>query len=61
MKFFRCTLFIGKPRKIICTGCGKRAPQAGFAIHGEPDEIHGVPGHPLCEACLAALERAEQR
>ncbi len=58
----------GKPRKIKCTGCGKRAVEAGIAV---PDDCieqgYGADGpvqiaifeegqdQPLCESCVEAL------
>jgi hypothetical protein len=32
MKIIRAKPAIGKPPKIICTGCGKRAAEAGIAV-----------------------------
>jgi hypothetical protein len=74
MKIFRAPLEGGKPPKIICTGCGKRAPEAGVAVKEEHVETgwgsgSGFDGpmttfdeddaHPLCEDCVTALERGE--
>jgi len=72
MRIIRGTPATGKPPKIICTGCGKKAIEAGCAIHDtvfrrfvessktfmmiEEDDTQ-----PLCEDCLTALERADQR
>jgi hypothetical protein len=38
MKIFRSNPAMGKPRKIKCTGCGKRAFEAGFAVKPEAIE-----------------------
>lgn len=80
MRIIRAKPAKGKPRKIICSGCGKRAREAGVAV--PDDAVEQVvardimqPGWPvvtseiidedamqrLCEECLTALERAEQR
>ena len=66
-KVFRCTPATGKPRKIVCTGCGKRAPEAGFAID-ESDVrgwatigIDGDDARPLCADCVIAAERENRR
>ncbi len=81
MKIIRSKPAKGKPPKIICTGCGKRAREAGVAVPDDavgkivgPDVVHGPDEplkvgaiideddiQPLCEDCLAVLERAEMR
>jgi hypothetical protein len=35
MRIIRCGPENGKPPKIVCTGCGKRAAEAGCAIRPE--------------------------
>jgi hypothetical protein len=60
----------GKPREIVCTGCGKRAIEAGIAVPDKAvDQGYGPDGpivyaivdedemQPLCERCVAALLR----
>ena len=37
MRIIRGVPAVGKPRKITCTGCGKRASEAGIAVH--PDAV----------------------
>jgi hypothetical protein len=74
MKIFRSEPATGKPHKITCTGCGKKAFEAGIAVpylavekgYGvEPDEsvlmIDEDQVQPLCEECVAALLRDEGR
>src|SRR5204862_1120491 len=57
-------LRVGKPPTITCSGCGRRAPEAGIAVrdsavataHGpDPDKRMA-----LCEDCLAALGTRRQ-
>ncbi|MDE5461150.1 hypothetical protein [Bradyrhizobium sp. CSS354] len=68
MKIIRGKPAKGKPPKIICTGCGARAREAGVAVDdaaiGRGSDVASMmieedDMQPLCEACLAALERAE--
>jgi hypothetical protein len=66
MKIIRGKLATGKPPKIICAGCGNRAREAGVAVpdaavpeQDGPFAIDEDDMQPLCEECLAALERAE--
>jgi hypothetical protein len=77
MRVIRGRPATGKPPKIICTGCGKRAPEAGIAVKPEAVEEgyvigSGVDGpvtmiddeediYPLCEDCVTALERASAK
>ena len=74
MRIFRSEPATGKPRKITCTGCGKKAFEAGIAVpysavekgYGvEPDEsvmmIDEDQVQPLCEDCVTALLRGEGR
>jgi hypothetical protein len=62
----------GKPRGIVCTGCGRKAFEAGIAVNPEvvetgygddPDRlitmIDDEDAFPLCEDCVTTLERAE--
>ena len=58
----------GKPRKIICTGCGEPAVSAGFVLSQGAERFYGPDAttddlcltedevHPLCESCVSALE-----
>jgi len=61
-----------KASKIVCTGCGKRAAEAGIAVpHSAVEEGYSHDGpvrmividedemQPLCEDCVTALERAD--
>jgi hypothetical protein len=64
----------GKPQRIICTGCGKKAFEAGIAFKPETaEEGHESDGesvtmideseheiHPLCEECVTALLQNEE-
>jgi hypothetical protein len=63
---------VGKPPKIICTGCGKRAFEAGIAVAEDAVEENEDAGigdvymaieekdvHPLCAECVTALLRGE--
>ncbi len=63
----------GKPHKITCTGCGKKAFEAGIAVSetaAEEGKGYGPDGpilmideddaHPLCEECVTALLRKEE-
>jgi hypothetical protein len=74
MKIFEGTLATGKRRKITCTGCGKRAEEAGFAVPDSAVEYDYDPGgegppmvaeieiseaEPLCEACVTKLLREQ--
>ena len=72
MRIIRCGPENGKPPKIVCTGCGKRAAEAGCAIRPEDLEtshsskgpilmIYDDVSYPLCEDCVTALERADQK
>lgn len=68
MRIIRGRPASGKPNIIVCTGCGKRAPEAGIAIKDDA-EVDGwgpdgpvimidedeVACHPLCEDCVAVL------
>jgi hypothetical protein len=69
MKIIRAKPATGKPPKIICNGCGKRANEAGVAVsETDVEEVYGADGkivgsiidgddmQPLCEECVAALE-----
>lgn len=60
----------GKPRKIVCAGCGKRAVEAGIAVPDKAvEEAYGLDGptvhaivdedevEPLCDRCVTALLR----
>jgi hypothetical protein len=56
MKVIRGKPATGKPPKIICTGCGKRANEAGIAVRESAiergygvavDKSHGLPGGEL--------------
>ena len=69
MKIIRGTPASGKPLRITCSGCGKRAPEAGIAVSPDAaEEGHSSIGpvtiidedetYPLCEACCSALEAA---
>jgi hypothetical protein len=61
----------GKPRKIACAGCGKRAVEAGFAVPDEAVEeddgpngpkvalVHMGDTQPLCESCVTSLLRGD--
>ena len=62
----------GKPPRIICTGCGKEAFEAGIAV--EPRAVeHGYgnvgpvmivdddTAQPLCAECVAILSREGDR
>ena len=71
MRIIRCGPENGKPPKIVCTGCGKRAAEAGCAIRPEDLEtshssegpilmIYDDVSYPLCEDCVTALERADR-
>jgi hypothetical protein len=71
MKVIRGRPTTGNPPKIICSGCGRRAEEAGIAVPESAAEQGysvgpGVDGpvtmveeddrmQPLCEDCLAAL------
>jgi hypothetical protein len=70
MKIIRGKPATGKPPKIICAGCGKRADEAGVAVpDAAAEEGHGYGPdgpimlineddmQPLCEDCVTALER----
>jgi len=72
MRIIRGRPATGKPRKIICTGCGKRAVEAGIAVpHNAVEKIYGPDGptigaivdedemQPLCESCVTALSRRD--
>jgi hypothetical protein len=74
MRTIRGKPAVGKPRKIICTGCDKRAAEAGIAVKEEAVETGWAAGpgfdgpvtmiddedaYPLCEDCVTALERGE--
>jgi hypothetical protein len=72
MKIIRGKPASGKPPKIICTGCGKRADEAGIALPElAVEKGYGADGpvmiveddqmQPLCEDCLTALERGDSR
>lgn len=67
---------LGTPgERIKCSGCGKHAPESGFVV--PPAEMRRMeliislesrPGidedtvtQPLCETCLATMERAESK
>ena len=60
-----------KPHKIVCTGCGEPALEAGVAVSYEIYELaFGPDGDQsineddmtfLCESCVTALERADAR
>jgi hypothetical protein len=69
MKIIRSKPATGKPPKIICNGCGKRADEAGVAVaDNDVEEGRGVGPdgpillideddmQPLCEECVTALE-----
>ncbi len=68
MKIIRGKPATGKPPKIICTGCGKRADEAGVAVRDSAVEKgYGSDGpvmmidedevQPLCEGCVTILLR----
>jgi hypothetical protein len=70
MRIIKSEPAAGKPRKIICTGCGKRAVEAGLAVPDHAVEeayspdgptVHAVVGEdemePLCDGCVTALLR----
>jgi hypothetical protein len=73
MRIIRSKPAAGKPRKIICAGCGKRAAEAGVAaLHSAVEEGYGPDPdrlimvieedemlQPLCESCVTALLRDE--
>jgi hypothetical protein len=70
MKIIRGKPATGNPPKIICTGCGKRADEAGIAVptlavekgyrgDGPVMMIDEDQVQPLCEDCVAALLRSE--
>jgi hypothetical protein len=72
MRIIRGNPATGKTPKVICSGCGKRAAEAGVAVpKSAVEDGHDADGpimmidenqmQPLCEDCLTALERAEQR
>jgi hypothetical protein len=72
MRIIRGRPATGKAPKIVCTGCGKRAAEAGVAVPDLADEkgysrdgpirmIDEDEAQPLCEDCVTALERADQR
>jgi hypothetical protein len=68
LKVIRGKPATGRPPKIICVGCGKRADEAGIAVPDtDVEEVYGVDGkigliidgddmQPLCEECVVALE-----
>ena len=72
MKVIRCAPATGKPPKIICTGCGKRATEAGSAYPDDAAErfegSDGLSGimidtedlQPLCETCVTAMLDGEK-
>ena len=61
MWFFRCEPETGKLPVIVCTSCGNRAAEAGFAVHDTDIEkdwsslsmtIYEEVMRPLCEECV---------
>jgi hypothetical protein len=72
MRIIRSKPATGKPRRIVCTGCGRKAFEAGIAVNPEvvetgygddPDRlitmIDDEDAFPLCEDCVTTLERAD--
>ena len=69
MKIIRVAPATGNPPMIVCTGCGKRAAEAGVALPSSGvEKVYGPDGpagmivdegdaQPLCEDCVTALER----